>query len=89
MGGFIAAKQPLIDAYLMGARQRLFSIALTIPDTAALLEAVDMLAESEDKVEKLWLVRGKLSARADSETKLMRHETLPYTPARTSVYLGE
>jgi glycine C-acetyltransferase len=54
MGGFIAAKQPLIDAYLMGARQRLFSIALTIPDTAALLEAVDMLGESEDKVQKLW-----------------------------------
>jgi glycine C-acetyltransferase len=54
MGGFIAAKQPLIDAYLMGARQRLFSIALTIPDTAALIEAVDMLAESEDLVKKLW-----------------------------------
>jgi len=54
MGGFIAAKQPLIDAYLMGARQRLFSIALTIPDTAALLEAVAMLGESEDKVQKLW-----------------------------------
>eukprot|EP01045_Picozoa_sp_COSAG04_P021854 COSAG04_NODE_2389_length_4219_cov_3.328883_1_plen_85_part_10 len=31
MGGFIAAKQPLVDAYLMSARQRLFSIALTIP----------------------------------------------------------
>jgi len=54
MGGFIAAKQPLIDAYLMAARQRLFSIALTIPDTAALLEAVDMLRESTEKVEKLW-----------------------------------
>ena len=38
----------------MNARQRLFSIALTIPDTAALLEAVDMLAESENKVQKLW-----------------------------------
>jgi len=54
MGGFIAAKQPLIDCYLMGARQRLFSIALTIPDTAALLEAVKMLGESEDLVQKLW-----------------------------------
>ena len=53
-GGFIAAKQPLIDAYLMGARQRMFSIALTIPDAAALVEAVDMLGESEDKVDKLW-----------------------------------
>lgn len=54
MGGFIAAKQPLIDTYLMSARQRLFSIALTIPDTAALLEAVNMLGESEHKVQKLW-----------------------------------
>merc|ERR1711939_495031 len=54
MGGFIAAKQPLIDCYLMEARQRLFSIALTIPDTAALLEAVSMLDESEHLVQKLW-----------------------------------
>ena len=54
MGGFIAAKQPLIDHYLMHARQRLMSIALTIPDTAALLEAVTMLGESERLVQKLW-----------------------------------
>ena len=54
MGGFIAAKQPLIDHYLMNARQRLMSIALTIPDTAALLEAVKMLDESERLVDKLW-----------------------------------
>lgn len=54
MGGFIAAKQPLIDHYLMHARQRLMSIALTIPDTAALIEAVAMLDESERLVDKLW-----------------------------------
>lgn len=54
MGGFIAAKQPLIDLYLMNARQRLMSIALTIPDTAALLEAVKMLGENTHLVDKLW-----------------------------------
>jgi len=54
MGGFIAAKQPLIDFYMQKARQRLFSIALTIPDTAAALEAVKILQESEDTVKKLW-----------------------------------
>jgi len=54
MGGFIAAKQPLIDCYLMQARQRLFSIALTIPDTAALVEAVNMLEESDHLMTKLW-----------------------------------
>jgi glycine C-acetyltransferase len=53
-GGFIAAKAPLIDHYMMHARQRLMSIALTIPDTAALLEAVTMLGESEHRVQKLW-----------------------------------
>ena len=54
MGGFIAAKQPLVDHYLMNARQRLMSIALTIPDTAALIEAVKMLGESTHLVDKLW-----------------------------------
>ena len=54
MGGFIAAKQPLVDHYLMHARQRLMSIALTIPDTAAILEAVTMLGESTELVDKLW-----------------------------------
>ena len=54
MGGFIAAKQPLIDHYMMNARQRLMSIALTIPDTAALLEAVAMLSEDTRLVDKLW-----------------------------------
>ena len=38
----------------MHARQRLMSIALTIPDTAALIEAVAMLSESERLVSKLW-----------------------------------
>lgn len=54
MGGFIAARQSLIDWYRAKARQRLFSVALTIPDTAAALEAVNILAESEDLVTKLW-----------------------------------
>ncbi len=54
MGGFIAAKQPLIDFYMQKARQRLFSIALTIPDTAAALEAVKILQESTEVVDKLW-----------------------------------
>jgi len=54
MGGFIAAKKPLIDFYNQKARQRLFSIALTIPDTAAALAAVTILQESDEVVKKLW-----------------------------------
>jgi glycine C-acetyltransferase len=54
MGGFIAGKKNLIEFYNQKARQRLFSIALTIPDTAAALAAVKILQESEGVVKKLW-----------------------------------
>ncbi len=53
-GGFIAGKKALIDFYNQKARQRLFSIALTIPDAAAALEAVNILQESDAVVKKLW-----------------------------------
>lgn len=54
MGGFIAGKKDLVDFYMLKARQRLFSIALTIPDTAAALKGINILIESEDAVKKLW-----------------------------------
>jgi len=54
MGGYITGKKALIDFYKLNARQRLFSIALTIPDTAAALEAVKILEESDELVKKLW-----------------------------------
>lgn len=54
IGGFIAGRKTLIDFFNQKARQRLFSIALTIPDTAAALEAVKILQESDAVVRKLW-----------------------------------
>jgi glycine C-acetyltransferase len=54
IGGFIAGKKTLIDYYNLKARQRLFSIALTIPDTAASLEAINILLKSDKLVKKLW-----------------------------------
>ncbi len=54
MGGFITGKKILIDFYKQKARQFLFSNALTIPDTAALLEGVKILEESDELVQKLW-----------------------------------
>lgn len=53
MGGFITGKKALIDFYKKNARQYLFSNALTIPDTAALVEAVKILEESDGLVKKL------------------------------------
>lgn len=54
MGGFITGKKELIAFYKKNSRQFLFSNALTIPDTAALLEAVKILEESDSLVKKLW-----------------------------------
>lgn len=54
MGGFITGKKKLIDFYKKKARQFLFSNALTIPDTAAVLEGVRILEESDQLVKKLW-----------------------------------
>lgn len=54
IGGFITGKKSLINFYKQKARQFLFSNALTIPDTAALVEAVKILEESDDLVKKLW-----------------------------------
>jgi glycine C-acetyltransferase len=54
MGGFIAGNATLIGYYNLKARQRLFSIALTIGDTAAALEAVKILQESDAVVKKMW-----------------------------------
>lgn len=53
-GGFIAGKSDLITFYKFKARQRLFSIALSIPDTAAAIAGIDILQSSTETVDKLW-----------------------------------
>jgi glycine C-acetyltransferase len=54
MGGYVAAKQPIVDWLRQRARPFLFSSALTIPDTAACLKAVDILEASTERVDRLW-----------------------------------
>lgn len=54
LGGFIAGNKTLVGFYKLKARQRLFSIALSIPDTAASLEAIKILQNSSELVDKLW-----------------------------------
>lgn len=54
LGGFITGKKELIEYYKKNARQFLFSNALTIPDTAALLTAVNTLETDDSLVKKLW-----------------------------------
>lgn len=54
MGGIVAGKQVIIDWIRQRGRPFLFSSAMTVPDTAACLEAVDLLEESTELVERLW-----------------------------------
>lgn len=54
MGGFITGRKSIIEYYRQKARQFLFSNGLSIPDTAALIESVKILEESDERVKKLW-----------------------------------
>jgi len=54
VGGVVAGKQVVIDWLKQRGRPFLFSSAMTVPDVAACLEAVDLLEESDELVERLW-----------------------------------
>ncbi|MHB8362127.1 MAG: glycine C-acetyltransferase [Patescibacteria group bacterium] len=54
IGGFITGKKVLIDFYRQKSRQFLFSNGLSIPDTAALIKAVEILESSDELVKRLW-----------------------------------
>ena len=54
MGGMVAGKKVIIDWLKQRGRPFLFSSAMTVPDVAACLEAVKMLEESAELVERLW-----------------------------------
>ncbi len=54
VGGYIAGNKTVIGYYKLKARPRLFSIALSMPDAAAALEAIKILFESDAPVKKLW-----------------------------------
>ena len=53
MGGVVAGKQSIVDWLRQRGRPFLFSSAMTVPDTAACLAAVDLLEESTDLVDRL------------------------------------
>jgi len=54
VGGIVAGKQVIIDWIRQRGRPFLFSSAMTVPDVAACLEAVDMLESSDELVTRLW-----------------------------------
>jgi glycine C-acetyltransferase len=54
VGGMVAGKREVVDWLKQRGRPFLFSSAMTVPDTAACLEAVNILEESTELVDKLW-----------------------------------
>ncbi|MCQ6279032.1 glycine C-acetyltransferase [Bacillus sp. EB600] len=54
VGGYVAGTQQLIDWLKVRARPFLFSTSMTPGDAAACIEAIGMMMESTDLVEKLW-----------------------------------
>ena len=54
MGGLVAGKKVIIEWLKQRGRPFLFSSAMTVPDTASCLEAVDLLTESTELVDRLW-----------------------------------
>jgi len=54
VGGYVAGSARLIEYLRQKARPFLFSSAVTPPDVAACIAAVDILTESTELVERLW-----------------------------------
>jgi len=54
VGGVIVGKKELIEVYRQKGRPFSFSTGLTVPDTAALIEAIHILSTSDTLVKKLW-----------------------------------
>ncbi len=54
MGGVVAGDAKIIEWLRQRGRPFLFSSAMTVPDTAACLAAVDLLEESTELVDRLW-----------------------------------
>ncbi|MBN1886637.1 MAG: glycine C-acetyltransferase [Thermoflexales bacterium] len=55
VGGAIAGKKVIVDYLRQRARPFLFSSAVTAADTAACLAAIELLENSTELVEKLWI----------------------------------
>lgn len=80
MGGCIAGSQALIQYLNQKARPFLFSSALTVPDTAAVSKAVDLLMESEELVTRLWANGDYFKAQMKELGFDCGHSETPITP---------
>jgi glycine C-acetyltransferase len=85
MGGIVAGSAVLVDFLRQKARTNLFSSALTVPDVAANLAAVEIMEESDEPVKKLWSNGDYLKAGLKAEGFDVGNSETPITP----VIIGE
>ena len=85
MGGIVAGSSTLIDFLRQKARTNLFSSALSVPDVAANIAAVEIMEASEERVKKLWENGDYLKAGLKAAGFNVGNSETPITP----VIIGE
>ncbi|MEI8131254.1 MAG: glycine C-acetyltransferase [Leptolinea sp.] len=85
MGGVVAGKPVIIDWLRQRGRPFLFSSAITPPDAAACIAALDVLEESTELVDRLWENARYFKA----EMKTLGFDTGVSTTPITPIMLGE
>jgi glycine C-acetyltransferase len=85
VGGVVAGNPLVVEWLHQRGRPFLFSSAMTVPDTAACLAAVDLLEESTELVDKLW----ENTRYFKSEMKTLGFDTGSSVTPITPVMLGE
>lgn len=85
VGGLVAGSKTLIEWLKQRGRPFLFSSAMTVPDAAACLEAVHILQESTELVDRLWSNANFFKQEMKTLGFDIGHSTTPIVP----VMLGE
>jgi len=85
VGGIVAGHPLVVEWLYQRGRPFLFSSAMTIPDVAACIEAVDILESSTELVDRLW----ENAAYFKEEMRTLGFDTGKSTTPITPVMLGE
>ncbi|TFG50369.1 MAG: glycine C-acetyltransferase [Anaerolineales bacterium] len=85
VGGVVAGDPLVVEWLYQRGRPFLFSSAMTVPDVAACIEAVNILEESTELVDKLW----ENAAYFKAEMKTLGFDTGVSTTPITPVMLGD
>lgn len=80
IGGYVAGSKTLIEYMKQRARPFLFSTSITPADTAALIEAVDILTKGDELVNRLWENSKYIKEKLKNAGFDIGHSQTPITP---------